>query len=217
MPCPNLEHSRRSDTSKEISRFVAGKKDRITERTPLQDRCRPAGTRDRGVRRVMTEHTRRQKGRNVARLIRDESPRVSPERSAREWGALAAGPRPLSTKGIRDPGSLKNKPACGPRVYLRCSTSRAKHYASVLLRVHPTAPRRCTQGIVASSGVCLHVVGTRAGFVTRSLYPLLLLHASRCNCWLRSLGSMEFEWQRFRYAGFDCEALIWKITIRGWS
>lgn len=39
------------------------------------------------------------------------------------------------------PGTLRKiKSACGPGVYLRCSTSGAKHYASVLSCNHPTAP-----------------------------------------------------------------------------
>ena len=86
----------------------------------------------------MTEHTRRQKGRNVAKLIRDGCPRVV---SLEFWQVLS----PLVvcyahdrlTPPLHPP--LENKPACGPRVYLRCAQPAGeKHYASVLLCDHPT-------------------------------------------------------------------------------
>lgn len=76
----------------------------------------------------MTEHTHRQKGRNVARLIH----RVAPGCRLSPGGAPQVHARPGGT--LR-----KIKSACGPGVYLRCSTSGAKHYASVLSCNHPTA------------------------------------------------------------------------------
>lgn len=96
----------------------------------------------------MTRHTHRQKGRNVARLIREGEtwgPRVSPRHAMEPRGGLLADLTLASTLAyvllplavsslltLREIGS-----ACGPRVYLRCSTSRAKYYASVLLCDHP--------------------------------------------------------------------------------
>lgn len=61
--------------------------------------------------------------------------------------------------------------ACGPRVYLRCSTSRAKYYASVLLCDHPDggAPLRAR-----AKGLWLRVL--RSVF-TRWHTPSGLLHA----------------------------------------
>jgi len=54
----------------------------------------------------------------------------------------------LSTSSLFTPREIGS--ACGPRVYLRCSTSRAKYYASVLLCDHPDgdAPLRArTKGL----------------------------------------------------------------------
>lgn len=123
----------------------------------------------------MTGHTHRQKGRNVARLIREGEreargcPRgtrwnlagaCSPDLTLASVPAYGSPSRPLSTfvssRPARQIGS-----ACGPRVYLRCSTSRAKYYASVLLCDHPDggAPLRArAKGLWLR--VCLHV-GTR--------------------------------------------------------
>lgn len=59
---------------------------------------------------------------------------------------MQGGPR-VSSLRVASPrmharsGTLRKiKSACGPGVYLRCSTSGAKHYASVLSCNHPTAP-----------------------------------------------------------------------------
>lgn len=68
-------------------------------------------------------------------------------------------------------------PACGPRVYLRCSTSRAKYYASVLLCDHPdvVAPH-CVQGRrdcgFECCAECVYTLAHAIGFVTRSLYAV---------------------------------------------
>lgn len=68
-------------------------------------------------------------------------------------------------------------PACGPRVYLRCSTSRAKYYASVLLCDHPDAVApHCVRGRRDCSfeccTECVYTLAHAIGFVTRSLYAV---------------------------------------------
>lgn len=107
-------------------------------------------------------------------------------------GGCSARCHPRARASIRAPGSPrpllltlgKMGPACGPGVYLRCSISRAKYYASVLLCDHlPTTPHRerararvaCEgEGIVASSADCVYTLAHAVGFVTRSL------HVARC-------------------------------------
>lgn len=65
--------------------------------------------------------------------------------------AYASPSRPFPPSSLLTPREIGS--ACGPRVYLRCSTSRAKYYASVLLCDHPDggAPLREGEGIVATS------------------------------------------------------------------
>lgn len=68
-------------------------------------------------------------------------------------------------------------PACGPRVYLRCSTSRAKYYASVLLCDHPDAVApHCVRGRrdcgFECCAECVYTLAHAIGFVTRSLYAV---------------------------------------------
>ncbi|KYM86220.1 hypothetical protein ALC53_04187 [Atta colombica] len=95
----------------------------------------------------MTGHTHRQKGRNVARLIREgerEARGCLPQHAMEPRGGcspISPSLTPwhtrlsLSTSSLLTPREIGS--ACGPRVYLRCSTSRAKYYASVLLCDHP--------------------------------------------------------------------------------
>lgn len=143
----------------------------------------------------MTGHTQRQKGRNVAKLIREggreargcpcgtregvgrgELPRglLADSTLARQHTHLS---RPLFSCYPILLTLYKIGPACGPRVYLRCSTSRAKYYASVLLCDHPDAVApHCVRGRrdcgFECCAECVYTLAHAIGFVTRSLYAV---------------------------------------------
>lgn len=96
-------------------------------------------------------------------------------------GGCSPMPPSRQCASIREPSPLtlrKIGPACGPRVYLRCSTSRAKYYASVLLCDHPDdAPRR-TRALSLSLRARAKGLWLRARSVfTRWHTPSDLLHA----------------------------------------